>query len=128
MAHFAKIDDSNKVLQVLVVNDKDTQDENGNEVESIGSQYLKNSFGGTWLRTSYNTVNSVHKLGGTTFRKNYAGIGSIYDESSDAFYSQPYESWILDPESFTWDAPVSYPDDGKDYRWNEATTSWVLRE
>ena len=69
MAHFAEINDSNKVIRVVVVDDKDTQDENGNEVESIGAKYLSDGFGGTWVKTSYNTTGGVHLLGGTPFRK-----------------------------------------------------------
>ena len=52
MSHFAEIDDSNVVIRVLVVDDKDTQDSEGNEVESIGAKYLHDGFGGTWKKTS----------------------------------------------------------------------------
>ena len=125
MAHFAKIDNSNIVLQVIVVDDKDTQDENGDEVESVGAKYLSDGFGGTWKRTSYNTFGNVHRLGGTPFRKNYAGIGYTYNAAKDAFISpQPYPSWPLNEDTCLWDAPTAYPDDGKKYTWNEDTTSW----
>ena len=129
MAHFAKIDDSNIVLQVIVVDDKDTQDENGDEVESIGATYISNGLGGTWKRTSYNTYGGVHKLGGTPFRKNYAGIGFTYDEIRDAFYEpKPYNLWTLNEDTCQWDAPTVRPtqEDGKVYNWNEDTTSWEL--
>ena len=125
MAHFAEIDDSNIVLQVIVVDDKDTQDKSGNEVESVGAKYLSDGFGGTWKRTSYNTYGGVHKLSGTPFRKNYAGIGFIYDETRDAFYeSNPYPSWTLNEDTCIWDPPTAHPDDGKFYEWNEDTTTW----
>ena len=125
MAHFVKIDNSNKVVKIVVLEDKDTQDESGNEVESIGAKYLHDGLGGTWKRTSYNTSGGVHSLGGTPFRKNYAGIGHIYDASRDAFYtSQPFASWTLNEDTCQWDAPVAYPADGKFYEWNEGTTSW----
>ena len=75
MAHFAEIDAFHKVMKVVVVADKDTQDKDGNEIESIGASFLHELLGGTWLRTSYNTFGGVHELGGTPFRKNYAGIG-----------------------------------------------------
>ena len=128
MASFAEIDDSKKVIRVLVLDDKDTQDADGNEVESIGAKYLHDGFGGTWVRTSYNTQNGVHRNGKTPFRKNFAGIGSIYDEARDAFYSpQPYPSFILNETKGIWEAPVAYPDDGKEYGWNEETLSWVER-
>ena len=125
MAHFVKIDNSNVVLQVIVVDDKDTQDENGDEVESIGAKYLADGLGGTWKRTSRNTLGNIHSSGKTPFRKNYAGLGHIYDATRDAFYApQPYDSWTFNEDTCQWNAPVAYPDDDKIYTWNEDTTSW----
>jgi hypothetical protein len=129
MAHFAEIDALHKVIQVVVLDDKDTQDSNGNEEESIGSKYLHDAFGGTWLRTSYNTQMNVHKLDGTPFRKNYAGVGFTYDVERDAFITpRPFPSWTLDEETCRWDAPVAYPDDGNEYNWNESTKAWDEKE
>ena len=125
MAHFAEIDSLKKIIRVLVVDNKDTQDADGNEVESIGAKYLHDGFGGTWVKTSYNTQGGVHKLGGTPFRKNYAGIGYTYDETRDAFIpKQPFNSWTLNEDTCQWEAPSAKPDDGKLYNWNEETTSW----
>ena len=125
MAYFAEIDDSNKVLRVLALADKDTQDENGNEVETIGEKYFHDGLGGTWKRTSFNTYGGVHMLGDTPFRKNHAAIGHKYDNTRDAFYApQPYPSWTLNEDTCMWNAPTAYPDDGKHYIWNEGTTSW----
>ena len=125
MAHFAELDVFKKVIRVLVLDNKDTQDKNGNEVESIGEKYLHDGFGGTWVRTSYNTSGGVHKLDGTPFRKNYAGKGYAYDEDRDAFISpKTFESWVLNEDTCQWDAPTPMPDDGKMYEWNEETTSW----
>ena len=125
MAHFAELDIFKKVIGVVVVDNKDTQDKDGTEVESIGAKYLHNGFGGTWLRTSYNTHGGVHHLGGTSFRKNYAAIGYTYDDTRDAFIPpKPYASWTLNESTCGWDAPVAYPDDGKTYKWNEETISW----
>ena len=126
MARFAEIDVLKKVIRVLVLDDKDTQDKNGNEVESVGAKYLHDAFGGTWVRTSYNTKGGVHKLGGTPFRKNHAGKGYTYDETRDAFIPpQPFNSWTLNEDTCNWEAPSAYPDDGKMYEWNEETVSWV---
>ena len=130
MAHFAEINELRKVIRVLVVDNKDTQDNDGNEVESIGANYLHKAFGGTWLRTSYNTIEGVHKLDGVPFRKNYAGIGYTYDEARDAFISsKTYPSWTLNESTCSWEAPVPFPDawrnNGKMYDWDEETTSWV---
>ena len=76
-------------------------------------------------RTSYNTRGGEHKLGGTPYRKNYAGIGYSYDATRGAFIPpQPYPSWTLNETTCLWDAPVAYPDDGGMYQWNEETQSW----
>ena len=80
---------------------------------------------GEWIQTSYNTRAGQHDLGGTPLRKNYAGIGFSYDSTRDAFIPpQPYPSWILDEDSCQWEAPVAYPDDGQNYKWNETITNW----
>ena len=126
MAHFAEIDALQRVIKVVVIDNADTQDKDGNEVESIGAKYLNDAFGGTWVQTSYNTNNGEHSLGGTPFRKNYAGIGCTYDLTKDAFIlPQPFSSWTLNETTCQWDAPVAKPDDGKHYEWDEATTNWV---
>jgi hypothetical protein len=68
----------------------------------------------------------VHLLGGTPLRKNYAGIGYVYDAERDAFYApQPYPSWSLNEDTCLWDCPVAHPNDGLDYTWDEETLSWV---
>ena len=84
---------------------------------------------GRWVKTSYNTRAGVHTNGGTPLRKNYAGIGFIYDSKRDAFYEpQPYASWILNEDTCVWEPPTARPDDGSEYIWNEATTSWELAD
>ena len=76
-------------------------------------------------RTSYNTQGGVHKLGGTPFRKNYAGKGMLYDPVRDAFYHpSPYPSWTLDEDTATWQAPTPRPEEGEWY-WKEDTQEWV---
>ena len=125
MAHFVEIDASGVVIRGLVLDDKDTQDENGDEVEAIGAKYLHDGFGGIWKRTSYNTCRNTHRKGGTPFRKNYAGKGFTYDKTRDAFIPiKKYPSWILNEETFQWNAPTPLPTDDKLYIWNEDTTSW----
>lgn len=117
MAHFAEIDDSGIVQRVLVVDDKDTADADGNEVESIGAAYLKGGWGGTWLQTSYNN----------NIRKRFAGRLMQYREDLDAFITiKPYESWVLDEETCDWVAPIPKPeDDGKFYTWKEDEGKWL---
>jgi hypothetical protein len=128
MAHFAEINELKKVVRVLAVDNNDTLNKQGNEDETVGAEYLSKEFGGTWLRTSYNMAGGTHKLGGTPFRKNYAGIGYTYDETRDAFIPpKPYPSWTLNETTCNWEAPVAYPNDGKVYIWNEEITNWEIR-
>jgi hypothetical protein len=116
MAHFAKLDANNIVTFVTV----GRQEDDGREADLCART------GDVYKQTSYNTHGGVHALGGTPLRKNYAGIGYTYDAGRDAFIPpKPYASWLLNETTCLWDAPVAYPDDGKRYSWDEATTSWV---
>ena len=119
MAHFAEIDENNIVTRVLVV---------GDDQENRGQEFLANDLGlgGTWKKTSYNTVGGVHSNGGTPFRKNYAGIGFTFDEARDAFIPpKPFNSWNLNEDTCLWEAPIPMPvEEGKFFTWNEDTTSW----
>ncbi len=117
MAHFAKLDNKNKVISVEVVVNEVITDSDGNEQEQVGIEFLTQLYNGIgWYKqTSYNG----------TFRKNYAGVGFTYDLNRDAFIApQPYPSWTLVEATCKWTAPSAMPDDGKDYEWNEATTNW----
>ena len=105
MAHFAQIDDSNIVTQVIVVAD---------EFESFGGEWCNSLLGGTWVQTSYNN----------NIRKQYAGIGFTYDEEADVFIApQPYPSWSLD-ENHDWQAPSPKPAGDKLYTWDEDNLEW----
>jgi len=118
MARFAKIGTGNIVEKVVVVHN------NVATTEQAGENFLNNLYKtkDVWKQTSYNTVGGVHTLGGTPFRKNFAGIGYTYDQSRDAFMPpQPFGSWILNEETCDWNAPVARPEDGQDYNWNETT-------
>jgi len=118
MAHFAQIE-NNLVTQLIVVDNNDILDAQGNESEAIGIQFCTDLLGGTWVQTSYNG----------NMRKNYAGIGFTYDETRDAFIAPtPFPSWVLDEDTCLWEAPVPYPTDDKRYEWEEETTSWILLE
>ena len=94
------------------------------QVEKDNTVYWEGYYGGC-KRTSYNTQGGVHKLGGTPFRKNYAGVGYIYDPVRDAFYTeQPYASWTLDESTCYWQPPTPRPEEGEWY-WKEDSTEWV---
>ena len=100
-------------------------------IDLITQQELDRNPAGTgeWLQTSYNTHAGQHTQGGTPLRKNFAAIGYLYDADADAFYPpRPYDTWILDPDTYQWSAPVAYPDDGGYYVWNPATNQWQSSE
>ena len=118
MAHFAKIDENNVVLDVNVVDNNTVNNLPFPESEPVGVLFLTSWSGGytNWKQTSYNG----------SFRVNYAGIGFTYDPVLDAFIPpKPYPSWLLNTNTCQWQAPVPYPNDGNLYIWDEATQSWV---
>jgi hypothetical protein len=116
MAHFAQLDENNTVIQVIVVHNNETLD-NGIESEAKGVTFCQSLFPGTnWKQTSYNA----------NIRKNYAGIGFVYDSTRDAFIPpKPYNSWVLNETTCTWTAPTPYPTDGNRYTWDETQQVWV---
>jgi len=125
MAHFAKLDESNIVLEVQLVANEALDP---NNEEGSGIAFLTEWSGGhsNWRQTSYNTVGGVHLLGGTPFRKNYAGVGYLYDPIRDAFIPvKDFPSWIFNEETCRWDPPTPYPNDGEDYSWDEINQSWI---
>lgn len=97
---------------------------NGLVVESIvADQDFMDSYidstPGTWLETREDG----------SIRNIYAGIGFTYDAQNDVFIEpQPYNSWVLNNETFKWQPPVEYPNDGEQYKWDESTESWVIYE
>ena len=133
MAHYAFIKD-NIVTEVITgIDETETAPDGYADWEEY---YLTKRPGqDACKRTSYNTFANAHTLEGTAYRGNYAGIGHTYDSSNDVFYEpQPYSSWTLDNNDWQWKAPLSYPDDGELYKWDEEayqadnSTGWVLAE
>lgn len=113
MAHFAYIN-SNGIVEKVIVAEQDVIDSGlfGNPLR--------------WVQTSYNTRGGVHILGGTPLRKNYAGIGFVYDSARDAFIPpKPFASWVLNEETCLWESPTPRPDDGLEYYWDEDSKSWI---
>ena len=101
MSHYAKIE--NGIVTEVIVADQEFIDSG-----AVGDPTQ-------WKQTSYNHM----------IRKSYAGIGYCYDEELDVFFPpKPFESWLLDTTSVSWEAPVKKPNDDKFYTWNEATLSW----
>lgn len=93
MAHWAELDENNKVIRVLVT---DNNDPAGDE----GYQFLIDNLGGTWIKTSYNAATNG-------FRYNFAGIGFTYDEGSDAFIAPMpecgHEELLLNHINYRWE-------------------------
>ena len=120
MAHFAKLDNNNIVVSVLVVNNDVLLKADNTESELKGKKFLNNLLGQSkWVQTSYNN----------NFRKQFAGIGYKYDPENDVFIRpQPFNSWTLD-SNFDWQPPVDYPEDYSpfNYDWNEENETWDSR-
>jgi len=131
MAHFAKIGTGDIVIDIRVVHNNELLDENGVEQEDKGIAFLNKTHKthDVWKQTSYNTKAGVHVLGGTPFRKNYAGIGYSYNRTLDAFVPpKPFPSCTLNNDTCQWVYCKPYPADGtaeKIYKWNEFSLSWV---
>ena len=112
MAYFAHIDKDNKVIRVSSVNDAEVPN------EQAGIDFLTKHNNGGWYVQTYIDDSQ---------RKNYAGVGYIWDKGKDAFIApQPYSSWILNETTCEWEAPVVKPDDNNRYIWNEDTQQWDL--
>jgi hypothetical protein len=129
MAHFAEIDINNKVLKVVVACNQDIANNGGEQSEQAAEHFktvCKLSENGVkWVQTSYNN----------NFRKQYAGIGDIFDSLKNKFISeQPFPSWSLDAND-DWQAPVAYPtvttygDNVKYFiSWDEAGQRWIGKD
>lgn len=124
MAHFAKLDDNNVVIDILVIDNQHAPDPAPNNSEPAGQAYIAvlaendERLAGRWVQTSYSG----------SFRNKYAGIGDWYLPDKDVFiYGQPYPSWLLD-DDYVWQPPVPQPNDIEPWIWDETALSWVLFE
>ena len=128
MAHYAFLDENNIVTMVIVGKEEGEED-------TDWEQWYGNYAGVACKQTSYNTRGGIHygqdnqPDNGTPFRKNYAGIGFIYDAERDAFVNpKPFPSWMLNEDTCQWESPVPYPTDNRKYTWDENTLSWLESE
>ena len=152
MAHFAKLGANGKVIQVLTMDNDKMKNADGVEDEAVGQQWLEthnNWPAQMWIQTSYNTSGNTHRLGGTPFRGNYAGIGYEWDEDNNIFWpKKPYASWVKNTTTAQWQSPIgdapaltaeqeaqNTPADENTpathhwvYVWNEANQSWDLTD
>jgi hypothetical protein len=114
LAHYAFLDESNIVTEVIVGIDENELIE-GKDPETWYGKFR----GQVCMRTSYNS----------TIRKNYAGIGFTYDAERDAFIPpKPFESWLLVEETAQWTAPIPYPEGELMYFWDEESVDWVVSD
>ncbi len=113
MPHFARIDSSNIVVEVIVIDEKDCMLD-GIESEQAGIEFCNSLIPGNWIQTSYNS----------NIRKNYAGTGYTYVQDADAFVPpRPFESWLLNGETYQWFPPIERPVGGM-WFWNEESIAW----
>jgi len=140
MAHYAQVNEDNIVVDIMKILD---------DYEDYGEDYINNvcMIPGRWIKTSYNTLGNKHKYGGSPLRGNYATIGGTYDPIRDVFlHKKPYQSMVLNKETFLWEFPLPFPDviflppektltdiPGRiiesfyDYIWNEDIVNWELK-
>lgn len=116
MSHFAfisEIVDGKAIVENVIVIERETLDTGNWGAPS------------RWIQTSYNTYGNQHPEN-RPLRGNYAGVGHTYDATNDVFYApQPFPSWVLNQSTWLWESPAPMPTDGKIYRWDEPSTSWV---
>lgn len=131
MAHFARVDDSNIVTQVIVIPD---------QYENDGKSFINNILGidGNWVQTSYTSREGTRRDPDTNdvidendhFRYNFASPGYTWDENfgTDGAFIPPrpegMNSWVISPLTASWIPPVDPPVEGM-WQWDESTTSWI---
>lgn len=126
MAHYALLDKNNVVIQVITGVDENIIQTDIDGTQVGGSTEAWEEFYATrpWFNAAGCKRTSYHG----NIRKNYAGIGFIYDETRDAFIEpKPFESWTLNETTCCWEAPVPYPMDGRLYGWSEEDQDWYDR-
>ena len=128
MAHFAELDQLNRVIRTVVACNDDIANNGGEQSEQAAEHFKTvcplSPAGIKYVQTSYNN----------NFRKSFAGVGMIFREDLNMFITpQPFASWTLDNDG-NWNAPVPKPEtytqygEGvKDaYNWDEENQTWVL--
>jgi hypothetical protein len=126
VAHFAKINDSNKVTEILTIDNNDMLDSDGIEQEALGVALLNTLVGdATWKKTSYNN----------NIRGCYATVGGDYLPEIDEFRPEKeHASWIWSPEICYWIPPIPMPTIATDAfgfpieeaTWDEDNTQWLI--
>jgi hypothetical protein len=108
MSHFAELDENNVVIRVIV---------GDNNKPNEGLDWIQSRLGGRWVQTSYNG----------SFRVRFAGEGYTYDQERDAFIEpKPFDSWVLNEETLTWQPPIPFPEGDQLYTWDENSQNWLI--
>lgn len=127
MAHFAEIDNNNKVIRVLAGCNIDVDAHGGDQSDTAAEQFATvvplSEDGIKWVQTSYNK----------NFRGNFAGEGYEWDEANNIFWPrQPYASWTKDIASAQWVCPITKPVWTEEemslehvIKWDEPNLRWV---
>lgn len=135
MANFAKLSDNNEVLAVLTVNNSDILDENNQESEAKGIEFLTAVHGWTnWKQTSFNTREGKHYQNDNTtlsadqskaFRANFAAVGMVYDPVNDIFKEafSIYTGWTMNNTTGRYEAPTPRP--SENHYWDNNTETWT---
>lgn len=111
MAHWAELDEENRVLRVIVAAADD-----GADGALHPPVWFADAYGGTWKRTYYSTPGHT-----------YAGIGFTWDPAAENFVPPPpFPSWVFDKDTLRWEPPISYPDGVVGALWDEAEQSWAV--
>jgi|TARA_R100001594_G_scaffold15752_1_gene32838 hypothetical protein len=140
MAHFAKVDESNNVLAVLTMGDKDMLNDQGVEDESVGQHYLEkhnNWPAHLWIQTSYNTHRNKHTSGDDSkaLRGNFAVRGGTWDPVNEIFMKpKRFSSFVLDLENAIWVSPagprpeltLEQARELRNYYWDDPNQQWAL--
>jgi hypothetical protein len=122
MAYYAFLNSNNIVTEVITGVDEEVVQTDLDGTQVGGSSEAWEIFYGNFRnqickRTSYNG----------NYRKNYAGIGYIYDQERDAFIPpKPFNKWVLNEDTCIWKSPVPYPLDENQYVWNDNKSEWEL--
>ena len=129
MASFAKLNDSNVVIEIIALNNEVITDEKGVEQELLGIQFLKNLYNepnAKWVQTSYNTIAGTHSNGGTPLRMNYAQIDGSYDEEKNMFIGTiPGTNYVINYDNGLWKPSIDFPTE-INYVEDEKNKAWVI--
>lgn len=123
MAHFAILDETDKVIEVICISNESMTNSDGIESEEIGRTHIKKIMSIFYpdIKDSQIVQTSINN----NIRKRYAGVGFSYNRIHDVFIQpKPYKSWIFDENTLGWIPPIPPPADAENYYWDENNLNW----